>query len=49
MLYQGIRRNGLSVFYFWSVVVPIALFGCEVLVLIDKSEFRIYDGKTIQR
>ena len=54
----GIRKNGLSVHtcdvIFWSIVVPIALFGCEVWVLNDKAieaieAFQVYAGKRIQR
>ena len=55
---MGIRRNGLSVatccLIFWVIVAPIALFGCEMLVLNDRSirlikEFQTYAGKRIQR
>ena len=54
----GIRRNGLTVatccIIFWAIVVPIALFGCEIGILNDKSitlieGFQIYAGKRMQR
>ena len=54
----GIRRNGLSMYtccmIFWSIIVPIALFGCEMWVLNDCAvkaieEFQVYAGKKIQR
>ena len=54
----GIRRNGLSVYtcnvIFWSIIVPIALFGCEVWILNDKAveaveAFQVYEGKRVQR
>ena len=53
---MGIRRNGLTVatccLIFWVIVAPIALFGCEMLVLNDRSirlieEFQTYAGKRI--
>ena len=54
----GIRRNGLSVYtcnvIFWSIIVPIALLGCEVWILNDKAveaveAFQVYEGKRVQR
>ena len=54
----GIRRNGLSMYtccmIFWSIIVPIALFGCEMWVLNDSAvraieDFQVYAGKRIQR
>ena len=54
----GIRRNGLSVVtccvIFWSIVAPIALFGCEMWILNDRTvrlldDFQIYAGKRVQR
>ena len=54
----GIRRNGLTVqtcgTIFWSIIVPIALFGCEMWILTNKAveaieSFQIYAGKKIQR
>ena len=54
----GIRRNGLSVatccLIFWVIVAPIALYGCELHVMNNKSmklfeDFQIYAGKRIQR
>ena len=39
---------------FWSIIVPIALFGCEMWVLNDSAvraieDFQVYAGKGIQR
>ena len=54
----GIRKNGLNIatcnIIFWSIVVPIATFGCELWRLNDRSinsleTFQIYAGKRIQR
>ena len=54
----GIRKCGLTIqtckIIFWSVVVPIATYGCELLILTDKhgtllEEFTEYAGKKIQR
>ena len=54
----GICRNGVSVYtcgvIFWTIIVPIALFGCEVWVLSDKAvsaleALQVYAGKKIQR
>ena len=54
----GMRKNGLSDYtcdvIFWSIIVPIALFGCEVWVLNDKAveaieAFQVYAWKRIQR
>ena len=54
----GIRKNGLSIatcnIIFWSIVVPIATFGCELWRLNDHSinsleTFQNYAGKRIQR
>ena len=54
----GIRRCGLTILtyniIFWSIIVPIAINGCELLVLTDKhinilEEFQEYAGRKIQR
>ena len=54
----GIRRKSLNMsacsIIFWSIIVPIATFGCELLVLSDKSislleTFQEHIGKRIQR
>ena len=54
----GIRRCGLTIrtcnTIFWSVVVPIALYGCELMILTDKhisilEEFQEYAGRRLQR
>ena len=54
----GIRRGGVTMatcnVVFWSVVVPTALYGCELWVLGDASlklieEFQNYIGKRMQR
>ena len=54
----GIRKNGLNIMtcnkVFWSVVVPILLFGCELWMLSDKDKdnllaFQGYAGRRIQR
>ena len=54
----GIRKCGLTIqtckIIFWSVVVPIATYGCELLLLTDihvtlLEEFQEYAGKKIQR
>ena len=54
----GIRRCGLTMqtcnFIFWSIIVPIATYGCELLILTDDhvnllEEFQGYAGKKIQR
>ena len=54
----GIRRKGLNMaicsVIFWSIVVPIAMYGCELLMLSDKSiaileNFQEHIGKRIQR
>ena len=54
----GIRRRGLNIatcnIIFWSIVVPIALFGCELWRLNGDSinmlqSFQIYAGKKFQR
>ena len=54
----GIRKNGLNIatcnIIFWSIVVPIATFGCELWRLNDHSinsleTFQTYAGKRIQR
>ena len=35
---------------FWSIVVPIAMYGCELLMLSDKSiAIQEHMGKRIQR
>ena len=41
-------------FIFWSIIVPIATYGCELLILTDDhvnllEEFQEYTGKKIQR
>ena len=54
----GIRQCGLTIrtcnTIFWSVAVPIALYGCELLILTEKhvgilEEFQEYVGKKLQR
>ena len=54
----GIRRCGLTILtcnvIFWSIIVPIATYGCELLVLTDNhinilEEFQEYAGRKIQR
>ena len=54
----GIYKNGLNIvtcnIIFWTVVVPIALFGCELWRMDARSinileSFQIYAGKRIQR
>ena len=54
----GIRRNGLTIatcnIIFWSLVVPIALYGCEVSHLSNGEisileNFQTYAAKKIQR
>ena len=54
----GIRKNGLNMstcnVIFWTIVVPIALFGCELWQMDWHSihileSFQIYAGKRLQR
>ena len=54
----GIKRKGLNMFtcnaVFWNIVVPTALFGCEVWFLTanditDIEKFQVYAGKRLQR
>ena len=53
----GIRKCGLTMptcnIIFWSIVVPVALYGCEVWHLNDSlrelEEFQTYTCKRIQR
>ena len=54
----GIRKRGLNIatcnIIFWTIVVPIALFGCELWRLEGHSisileSFQVYAGKRIQR
>ena len=54
----GIRKNGINIatcnIIFWTVIIPIAIFGCELWLLDGNSinileTFRIYAGKRIQR
>ena len=54
----GIRRNGLTIAtcnaIFWTIVVPIALFGSELWILTDEcvnlvESFQNYAGKRVQR
>ena len=54
----GIRKNGLNMstcnIIFWTIVVPIALFGCELWRMDGHSinileSFQIYAGKRLQR
>ena len=54
----GIRQCGLTIrtcnTIFWSVVVPIAMYGCELLILTEKhvailEEFQEYAGRRLQR
>ena len=54
----GIKKSGLTVktcnIIFWSVVVPIAMYGCELLILTDKhiallEDFQEYAGRRLQR
>ena len=54
----GIRRCELTILtcniIFWSIIVPIATYGCELLVLTDKhinilDEFQEYAGRKIER
>ena len=54
----GVRRCGLTIktcnIIFWSVVVPIATYGCELLFLTDGhtailEEFQEYAGRKLQR
>ena len=54
----GIRRNGLSVatcnMVFWTIVIPIVTFGCELWVLHESdilklNAFQRYAGRRVQR
>ena len=54
----GIRKNGLNIatcnYIFWTIVVPIALYGCELWRMNSDSinilnTFQIYAGKKVQR
>ena len=54
----GIKRKGLSMYtcnvIFWGIVVPTALFGCEIWCLTASDigcieEFQVYAGKRVQR
>ena len=54
----GIRKNGLNIstcnIIFWTIVIPIATFGCELWRITADSinsldAFQIYAGKKIQR
>ena len=52
----GIRHNGLTILtckIFWTVLAPIALFGCELLLwdqnIAILEDFQNYAGKIIQR
>ena len=54
----GIRQCGLTIrtcnTIFWSVVVPIALYGCELLILTEKhvsilEDFQEYAGRRLQQ
>ena len=54
----GIRRNGLSVatcnLIFWTIVIPIATFGCELWTLYENdihklNLFQRYAGRRVQR
>ena len=54
----GIRRGGVSMatcnVIFWSVVIPTALYGCELWMMDDASinlieEFQNFIGKRMQR
>ena len=54
----GVRRCGLTIrtcnTIFWSVVIPIAMYGCELLFLTEGhitilEEFQEYAGRKLQR
>ena len=54
----GIRKNGITIatcnIIFWTIIIPIAIFGCELWLLDGNSimmleTFQIYAGKRIQR
>ena len=54
----GVKKKGLNMstcnIIFWNIVVPTALFGCEVWCLttndiIDIENFQTYAGKRLQR
>ena len=54
----GVRRCGLTIricnTIFWSVVVPIAMYGCELMFLTEGhisilEEFKEYAGRKLQR
>ena len=54
----GVRRSGLTIrtcnIIFWSVIVPIATYGCELLFLTEGhvsilEEFQEYAGRKLQR
>ena len=51
----GIKKSGLTIktcnIIFWSVVIPIAMYGCELLFLTDKhiSLLKEYAGRRLQR
>ena len=54
----GVRQCRLTIgtcnIIFWSVVVPIAMYGCELLILTERhldilEEFQEYAGKKLQR
>ena len=54
----GVRRSGLTIrtcnIIFWSVIVPIATYGCELLFLTEGhvailEEFQEYAGRKLQK